>query len=607
MNIRDTIVADRRKRLLSAGHNQGLSLPPKRPFPLVPFPSPPLVIFEIKRRSPSKGEIAPSLNPVQMAHAYREAGVEAFSVLTEEAYFGGSLYDLWTVKEAFPNATILRKDFLLDEEDVEVSFHAGADAILLIAALLEEKTIYFLYRRATALGMSVLVEVHTKEDVDKIRALQPEWVGINARNLETFRVDLLHPLKIRQFIDWKAQVVFESGIQGGEEAGYVGSTGFEGILVGESVVRDPSKAGEIRNNFCTAQQSGPQKMESPGSNPRTSSRLSVSPLEGPLEEASRGGYRSNSSFLQGKDYSEVVTGNSKEPLRFLQGEDNFKAARGGFKNRPFFWQEVARLLGKKQLLVKICGITNLDDAVIALEAGADLLGFVFAESPRKIQLPLLEKVAYLPVLKVGVVVGQEDWIEAEQAFQGGLIDALQVHGGAGMVPKGHVQGGPQPGLQLQSGVLPAQGQPQSVVPPGQGHPLQPLTNPQGIISWEESLEDRLTVYYRMPLYRAFHPRSRVELKELLPHIAGPRFLVDGAKEGMHGGTGIRVSEEVLAYFRQEEIPLWLAGGLKPETIRQIVTIWKPELVDVSSGLEASVGKKDPKKIQQFFKEIERAG
>ncbi|HOV39464.1 MAG TPA: bifunctional indole-3-glycerol phosphate synthase/phosphoribosylanthranilate isomerase, partial [Spirochaetales bacterium] len=114
MNIRDTIVASRRLRLQKIGHTQGLDIPIRRQLPLVPFKNPPLLICEIKRRSPSRGAIDPELDPVEVAKTYSRSGVGSFSVLTEEDYFSGSLKDLMKVKAALPHASVLRKDFLLD-------------------------------------------------------------------------------------------------------------------------------------------------------------------------------------------------------------------------------------------------------------------------------------------------------------------------------------------------------------------------------------------------------------------------------------------------------------------------------------------------------------
>jgi indole-3-glycerol phosphate synthase/phosphoribosylanthranilate isomerase len=136
---------------------------------------------------PSRGAIAPELDPVEVAKAYSRAGVGSFSVLTEEDYFAGSLKDLMEVKAALPHASVLRKDFLLDETDIEVSYRAGADAVLLIASILDEETLIQLYRRATGLGLDALVEVHSDADVRKIRSVQPSWVGLMPATWRHFR------------------------------------------------------------------------------------------------------------------------------------------------------------------------------------------------------------------------------------------------------------------------------------------------------------------------------------------------------------------------------------------------------------------------------------
>lgn len=499
-NIRDTIVAARRRRLQARGYSQGLSLPEKRTVPLVPFSSTPLLICEIKRRSPSRGEIDPGLDPVRRAKAYSQGGVRTFSVLTEEEFFGGSLSDLVAVKSAFPEATVLRKDFLVDPEDIDVSFRMGADAILLIASVLEKQRLEELYALATRLGLSVLLEVHSKEDVEKVRSLRPAWVGINARNLETFRTDLLHPLRVREWIDWEAKVVFESGVRVPEDGRFVASAGFEGLLVGEAVVRDPEAVPLLRVAY---------------------------------EE----GYTSNAG----------------------QRERAGKQVRPA---QPPFWVRITKALERKRPLVKVCGITNPSDARLAVEAGADLLGFIFAPSPRKATPSLVREVRDLDVLKVGVVVAENDqgmsgveWDEVVQLIEEGYLDALQVHA------PGNIE-------------------------------LSAVSSP--------------VVPSAAPFYPVRNPRTVADVKVAIEKTPGPRFLIDASKEGMYGGTGIRVPDEVLQAFQEHGLPLWLAGGLKPESIREVVEKWNPELVDVSSGVEAYPGKKDPEKVRNFFKEIQNA-
>lgn len=227
------------------GPEFGHPVPERRQVPVSFFLRQPPVICEIKRRSPSRGDIDPDLDPVEMARRYYEAGVRTVSVLTEEDRFGGSLADLMAVKNAFPDLAVLRKDFLSTEEDIVVSWRAGADAILLIAALLDQKTLTERYNEARRLGLAVLVEVHDREDLAKARRLRPRFLGINCRDLATFRVDPVLPLKIRSLVDWNAQVIYESGIFEPYQANWTALNQFHGVLVGEGAVRDPQLAQKL--------------------------------------------------------------------------------------------------------------------------------------------------------------------------------------------------------------------------------------------------------------------------------------------------------------------------------------------------------------------------
>ncbi len=235
----------RRHRIRSQGHEMGVPLPAARTLPVVPFGQDPFVICEVKRRSPSRGEIAPARDAVDQARVYADRGARNLSVLTEQDRFDGSLEDLHRIKEAFPNLAVLRKDFLLDVEDVEVSWRAGADAVLLIASLLDAETLSAIHAAARRRGMSALVELHDEADVKKCRAISPGLVGINCRDLRTFRVDLLDPVLLRPSVDWKARTVFESGIRSAEDVQLARSAGFDGVLVGEAAMREPAVIPEL--------------------------------------------------------------------------------------------------------------------------------------------------------------------------------------------------------------------------------------------------------------------------------------------------------------------------------------------------------------------------
>jgi indole-3-glycerol phosphate synthase/phosphoribosylanthranilate isomerase len=239
------IAALRRDRIRRQGHGMGVSLPASRAAPIVPFGADPFIICEVKRRSPSRGGIAPGRDAVEQARLYAEHGVRSVSVLTEQDRFDGSLEDLRRIKEALPGLSVLRKDFLLDVEDVEVSWRAGADAVLLIASLLDQGNLQAMHAAALRLGMTALVELHDAEDIEKCRVLAPPLVGINCRDLRTFTLDLLDPVGLLPRVPWKKRAVFESGIRSPEDVLLARSAGFDGVLVGETAMRSPEAIPDL--------------------------------------------------------------------------------------------------------------------------------------------------------------------------------------------------------------------------------------------------------------------------------------------------------------------------------------------------------------------------
>jgi indole-3-glycerol phosphate synthase/phosphoribosylanthranilate isomerase len=233
------IAALRRDRIRRQGHGMGVPLPASRAAPIVPFGADPFIICEVKRRSPSRGGIAPGRDAVEQARLYASSGVRSVSVLTEQDRFDGSLEDLRRIKEALPELSVLRKDFLLDVKDIEVSWRAGADAVLLIASLLDRGSLEAMHAEALRLGMRALVELHDGEDIEKCRALAPPLIGINCRDLRTFTVDLLDPVALLPCVPWNQRAVFESGIRAPEDVLLARSAGFDGVLVGETAMRSP--------------------------------------------------------------------------------------------------------------------------------------------------------------------------------------------------------------------------------------------------------------------------------------------------------------------------------------------------------------------------------
>ena len=391
-------------------------------------------------------------------------------MLTEEDHFNGSLEDLITAKRRFPELSFLRKDFLFHEDDIDVSFRAGADAVLLIASILESERLKALYDSATKLGMTALVEVHDDDDLAKIARIRPACVGCNARNLETFLVDPLVPIELRNSIDWRCETIYESGVWEPEHAELAASTGFDAILVGESVVRNPGLVSLL--------------------------------IEG-----------------------------------FSRGD----ATRD-------FWKRIALRRRARRPLAKICGLTTSEDVNLACNLGADVLGFNFADSPRRTTPAFVRGLTKTDALKVAVVVtGSGKSLDSDivDLYRDGAVDAIQFHGEETPVECGE---------------------------------------------------------YGIPYYKAVRIGSQNDIDEVSRFLS-PRVLVDARTSGARGGTGVRIDDALVSKVG-EGGPLWLAGGLNPDNVTAIVSRHGPELVDVASGLEDLPGKKDPRRMRRFFSELD---
>lgn len=483
--ILDLITKRRKQRIARYGHAQALDIAQRRTLPLQQFAQEPTLICEIKRKSPSHGVISRAFNHTAQAARYHSHGVTAFSVLTEEDYFGGSLRHLIDIKQKFPQCAILRKDFLFDEADIAVSYRAGADALLLIAALLSGDALYRLHQAAERLGMRALIEVHSEQEIAKIRPFRPDLVGINSRDLTTFTTDLLLPLSLRSAIDWRCTVVFESGISCAEQVAVVVDAQFDSVLVGETAMKQSERIPLLQKSI---------------------------------------------------------------QYQRLAAEDSpvWQHAK-----RKDFWMRLskrkAQLLTKRPL-VKICGITNRDDALCAQRCGADMLGFIFAESPRQTTETCVIACADIAILKVAVVVADGAPNETVRSLlRNGYIDAVQIHNAERDAPIGKI-------------------------------------------------------FY--PYYRALRVKTAHALKDI-DTIPEPRVLLDAYHPHKAGGTGRQIAAAVLDAMPPHSA-LWIAGGISVENIGDIIAQRRPELVDVSSKLEAMSGKKDHQKIEAFFAEVSRA-
>ncbi len=536
-DILDAIVADRRRDLASLGPAFGHRLPPRRERPLVPFLREKGAILEIKRSSPSKGAIAMDLDPVEWAGRYAAAGARNISVLTEERYFKGSLADLMAASRAHPGLSFLRKDFLLSEDEIEVSYHAGADAVLLIARILEADLLARLCAAALHWGLTPFVEVRDQVDLATLARAVPAMAGVrilagvNTRDLATFRIDSLVPAGLAGLLPGPG--VYESGIANPQAARYAGRLGFKGILVGESAARNPDQAAAIVDAFLHAHEDGVGHFWRRVSSPRT---------------------------------------------------------------RP---------------LVKICGLTHPDDALYAAELGADMLGFVFAQSKRSATAQAVRDTRRL--LSAGGAAGVGNAGSGDNIA--GTVDSTA---------------GPCSG---------AAGHGDSTAGPGVGGAAADPPLLVGVITELESeLAREALVLARTGVLDAIQWHGRLTAEALVdldralaveggPIRAGrfyalnlgsgadlatfdrlraegePRVLADARVEGMAGGTGTPV-DSALAAACAERGGLWLAGGLGPDTIAQALERYRPELVDASSRLESEPGKKDKVLLKAFFKEID---
>ncbi len=507
--ILQEIVTRRRERMARQGVTFGARVPTERKVPVVDFPGTSGLICEIKRRSPSKGFIGTIGDPVEQAAQYRGAGAGAVSVLTEIDYFDGTLEDLMEVKTAHPDLAVLRKDFLTDPEEIAISHRAGADAVLLIAAILDEAQLGRMLREAHRLGIAVLVEVHTRAEVERVASLQPALVGINSRNLETFQVDRAVPLQVTAAIDWEATLVYESGIAYPEDVRLARESGFDAVLVGETAVAHPDRLPAL-----AAAAREPAVREAAAREPAV--------REAAVREAA-----------------------VREPAsrRSVPDVRPTRHAPGGFWSRLY-----AR---SARPLVKVCGITNRADAECAVEAGADILGFILAPSLRQIDPALIRGLRDLDVLKVGVVVAGKDKPGAPPELGAllaeGILDAVQFHG---------------------------------------------------------SEDPEECVKLAFPYYKALRLKGAADVERIRKYRS-PRVLIDAFDKEAYGGTGKRISADLVDAAAEIQ-PLWLAGGLGPASVAEIVGRWRPELVDASSGLEKSPGVKDHGAVREFVAAARKA-
>jgi indole-3-glycerol phosphate synthase len=204
------------------------------------------VIAEVKRRSPSKGDLATIPDPADLAASYAEGGARVISVLTEERKFGGSLADLAAVRAAV-DVPILRKDFIVSPYQVHEARAFGADLVLLIVAALEQNALDALLDRVESLGMTALVEVHTEEEADRALDAGAKVIGVNARNLHTLEVDRTIFGRIAPGLPNDVLRVAESGVRGPSDLLTYAGWGADAVLTGESLVTSGDPQAAVRS------------------------------------------------------------------------------------------------------------------------------------------------------------------------------------------------------------------------------------------------------------------------------------------------------------------------------------------------------------------------
>ena len=217
----------------------------------------PSLIAEVKKASPSKGVICADFDPVKIAQAYEQSGATCISVLTDRKFFQGSFDNLRKIRQSVA-LPLLCKEFVIDPYQIYLARAAGADAVLLIAAILSDSSLQNFLKIAHELGMTALVEVHTLGELDRVLALSDvRLIGINNRNLENFHVDLettrlLMAQRRQQISDLGITVVSESGLHTSEDLSLVANAGVRAVLVGESLVKQPDVEQAVSSLLNTA-------------------------------------------------------------------------------------------------------------------------------------------------------------------------------------------------------------------------------------------------------------------------------------------------------------------------------------------------------------------
>ncbi|CAB4482466.1 hypothetical protein RhiirA5_347183 [Rhizophagus irregularis] len=491
------------------------------------LPKYPAIFAEIKRASPSKGNIDLSVNAVKQALTYSNAGASVISVLTENKWFKGTLNDMRQVRDALstiPNRpAVLRKDFIVDTYQIMESRLYGADTILLIVSILSDEKLSELYNFSKDLGMEPLVEVNNEEEMLKALRIGAKVIGVNNRNLHTFDVDMNTTSRLAEMVPENVILAALSGISGRADVISYLDQGVKAFLIGEALMRSENKRAFVKE-------------------------------------------------LLELNEEEVVNDESSSLLKL---------------DTP------------RSPLVKICGISSIEAAIAAADAGTDIIGLIFAKSKRRVSLETaLEIVSIIREMqseKKTELTGIED----DEPTPYSILTS-QKHHDWFQLHATRINRSKKP---LILGVF-------------QNQSLDYITKIIDALKLDlvqlhgdEPLD--LSRLIPIPVIKAFHIDNNFSNPTLVTQPGYNHICLldtkttDGSNSGGKGqifdwDIALKIKKSVSNKLSGKgSFPIILAGGLTPENVEEAARKVKPWMVDVSSGVETN-GEKDLDKIREFI-------
>ncbi len=562
VNILDRIVRTKHREVRELGPRHAelarlaRSAPPPRDFrSALGGSSEVAIVAEVKRRSPGAGPIREDLDPSELAADYAASGASAISVLTDRTYFGGGLEDLRRVR-ARVERPVLRKDFLVDPVQLAESRAEGADAVLLIVRILTDQLLEELLRGARALGMAALVEVHDGAELDRALEAGADIVGINNRDLGTFRSSVAVTLDLVRRIPSDVVVVSESGLATRDDLAAVGGAGADAVLMGEALLRSPrpgDAVAALTGVPCAPRAAGTARAHPP---PTAATRPPLGPPDSSTAAARRPATppTPTSAAATTRPASSRRPARTRDPRPPLNAERPHPTRPGSPATAVGHTAPVLPIAPSPMPEVKICGITRPEDGRVAARAGATYVGTVLTPGfARSVDIPTARAVAEAADIPLVILLVDPTLDEAVLAARETGAAVVQLHG--------------REDPEIVSGVR-ARG------------------------SWA--------------VWKATPVRDAADAAAALDRYgaAADGLLFDGWHGKLPGGTGTRFPWTSLADVRERLVPgqrLVVAGGLNADNVTEAISILRPDVVDASSGVEARVRVKDPAKVRGFVR------